>query len=42
MFRAIRHRISRGINALKKSFLQQEGLPFNDIRIHRISPAGCY
>lgn len=31
MFRAIRHRISRGINALKKSFLQQEGLPFNEI-----------
>lgn len=31
MFRAIRHRISRGINALKKRFLQQEGLPFNDI-----------
>jgi len=31
MFSAIRNHISRGIDTLKKSFLQQEGLPFNDI-----------
>ena len=34
MFSAIRNHInhiSRGIDTLKKRFLQQEGLPFNDI-----------
>lgn len=31
MFSTIRNHISRGIDTLKKRFLQQEGLPFNDI-----------
>lgn len=31
MFSAIRNHISRGIDTITKRFLQQEGLPFNEI-----------
>ncbi|MDM8560346.1 IS4 family transposase [Candidatus Parabeggiatoa sp. HSG14] len=31
MFHSIRNRISKGIDTLKKQFLQEDGLPFNDI-----------